>query len=84
MSVHQAKSPQTLREGPDNNVHTAKVYIDSTASDGCQQKVFDNQTWRMTRSNQPCDTMAQDSTGAPVPSGTMHRLDAISKSFQGK
>jgi hypothetical protein len=38
----------------------------------------------MTRSQQACDTTARDSNGVPIPLGTIHRLDAISKAFSGK
>ena len=70
--------------GPDNNLRTARVTIDSVDGNGCQQQVLDNQTWRMTRTQQPCDPTARDSNGVPIPLGTIHRLGAISKSFSGK
>jgi hypothetical protein len=69
---------------PGNNFGSVKVMIDSADGNGCRQQVFDNQTWHMTRSQEPCDTMSRDSNGVPVPSGTIHRLDAVSKSFSGK
>jgi hypothetical protein len=50
---------------------------------GCSQQVFDNQTGRMRQSQLPCEAIAYDSNGAPVPVGTIHRLDAIRKSFSG-
>ena len=84
MSTHLTKSSQAVIEGPDNNLGSAKVTIDSADGNGCRQQVFDNQTWRMTRTQQPCDSTARDSNGAPIPLGTIHRLDAISKSFSGK
>jgi hypothetical protein len=53
-------------------------------SGDADNKFFNNQTGRMTRSQQPCDMTTRDSNGVPVPQGTIHRLDAISKSFSGK
>jgi hypothetical protein len=79
-----ASPSQTASVTPGNGFDSAKVMIDSADGNGCWQRAFDNQTWRMTRSQQPCDTTARDSNGIPVPSGTIHRLDAISKSFAGK
>jgi hypothetical protein len=79
-AVHSSKHPQLSTASPDSDLRTAKI---TNASDGkeCWQQVFDNQTGRMTRSQQPCETTAYDSNGAPIPLGTIHRLDAISKSF---
>jgi hypothetical protein len=84
MSTHLTNLSQTASEAPDNNLGFAKVTIDSTDGSGCRQQVFDNQTGRMTRSQLPCDTTARDSDGVPIPLGTIHRLDAISKLFSGK
>jgi hypothetical protein len=67
---------------PDGDVRTAKITNDSDGK-GCWQQIFDNQTGRMVRTPQPCEATVYDSKGAPVPVGTIHRLDAISKSFPG-
>ena len=64
-----------------NENRSAKVLIDS-GNGGCRQESFDNQTWRLTRSQQPCELADHDINGNPVPSGTIHRLDAISKAFK--
>jgi hypothetical protein len=79
---HASKPPQAAAALPDNDLRTAKI---TRSSDGaeCWQTIFDNQTGRMTRSRQPCETTTYDGNGAPVPVGTIHRLDAISKSFSG-
>ena len=63
----------------DNDVRTARITRDENGT--CAQQVFDNQTGRMMRSSQPCEATTYDSNGMPVPVGTIHRLDAISKSF---
>jgi hypothetical protein len=67
---------------PDLDFRTAKVMNDS--GDGCRETVLDNQTWRMSGSKQPCDPVMRDANGVPIPVGTIHRLDAIGKSFSGK
>jgi hypothetical protein len=64
----------------DNKPRTAKVTNEADGK-GCSQQIFDNQTGRMIRSQQPCEAPAYDGNGVPVPVGTIHRLDAISRSF---
>jgi hypothetical protein len=83
-STHLTTSSQTPSWAPDNKLGSAKVTIDSADGGGCRQQAFDNQTGRMTQSQQPCDTTARDSNGVLIPLGTIHRPDAISKTFSGK
>jgi hypothetical protein len=79
----QASNPLvTAPGGPDGDVRTAKITRTSDGN-GCSQEIFDNQTGRVNRSQQPCEATVYDSHGAPVPVGTIHRLEAISKSFAG-
>ena len=42
-----------------NENRSAKVFIDS-GNGGCRQESFDNQTWRLTRSQQPCELTDRD------------------------
>jgi hypothetical protein len=81
-AMQASNSPATAQGGPDGDLRTAKI---TKASDGngCSQEIFDNQTGRMNRLQQPCEATVYDSHGAPVPVGTIHRLEAISKSFAG-
>jgi hypothetical protein len=67
---------------PENELRTARITTNSDGN-GCWQKVFDNQTGRVLQSRKPCEAAAYDINGVPVPIGTIHRLDAISKSFSG-
>jgi len=70
--------------GPsDEELRTARITRDLDGK-GCAQQAFDNQTGRMTSSPQPCQTTVYDANGVPVPVGTIHRLDSISKSFPGR
>jgi len=77
-----SRAPQVALATPDSEIQTAKITKDFGGK-GCSQEAFDNRTGRMTRSPQPCDATTYDSSGMPVPVGTIHRLDAISKSFSG-
>jgi hypothetical protein len=67
----------------DNDLRTARITRDLDGG-GCAQQAFDNQTGRMTSAPQPCQTTVYDGNGVPVPLGTIHRLDSISKSFPGR
>jgi hypothetical protein len=78
-SVIATNSPPVITT-PENDLRTARITTNSDGN-GCWQKVFDNQTGRMLRSQKPCEAAAYDINGAPAPLGTIHRLDAISKSF---
>ena len=50
---------------------------------GCRQKSFDNQTGKISDQPSPChDEVVLDARGVPVPVGTAHTLNAISKSFK--
>jgi len=55
------------------------------AEDGdCVLMKFDNDSGRTIDHVKHCDnTAVRDAQGVPVPTGTVHRLDAISKSFLG-
>ncbi|HEY6257696.1 MAG TPA: hypothetical protein VIY51_18090 [Xanthobacteraceae bacterium] len=79
----RSNSPRPRAGMPDNELRTARITRDLDGK-GCSQQVFDNQTGRMTTSPQPCEATVYDSNGMPVPIGTIHRLDAISKSFTNK
>jgi hypothetical protein len=83
MSGHSSRAPQVALAAPDGDLHTTKITKDLGGKE-CAQDIFDNQTGRMTRSTRPCDATAYDSNGAPIPLGTIHRLDAINKSFSGR
>jgi hypothetical protein len=67
---------------PENELRTARITTNSDGN-GCRQKVFDNQTGRVLQQQKPCEAAAYDINGVPAPLGTIHRLDAISKSFSG-
>jgi hypothetical protein len=50
---------------------------------GCQQKSFNNQTGQISDQTSPChDDVTLDAKGLPVPTGTVHTLNSISKSFR--
>jgi hypothetical protein len=81
-SAQSTKLSQATGPAPGAEAHAAKI-TNALGSD-CFQQEFDNRTGRMTRLQEPCETIARDSNGAPIPVGTIHRLDAISKGFSGR
>ena len=78
-SVIATNSPPAAATA-ENELRSAKITTNSDGN-GCWQKVFDNQTGRVLQSRKPCEAAAYDINGVPAPIGTIHRLDAISKSF---
>jgi hypothetical protein len=62
---------------------TGKIVLQANP-DQCAQMKFDNANGRFTEGLKPCDNQIQfDEHGRPIPIGTIHRLDAISRSFFG-
>jgi hypothetical protein len=54
-----------------------------SSSSGCQQKSFDNRTGQIFDLPSSCrNDVALDANGVPIPAGTIHTLNSISKSFQ--
>jgi hypothetical protein len=50
---------------------------------GCQERSFDNHTGQISNQASPCHgDVVLDARGMPVPSGTIHTLNSISKSFK--
>jgi hypothetical protein len=63
----------------DPQIGTLTVQTDENK---CELMKFDNETGRTIENTARCrNDVTMDAHGAPVPVGTVHRLDAISKSF---
>jgi hypothetical protein len=82
-STQSTKLPQAVRMAAGADAHAAKITNDLNDS-GCFQQEFDNKTGRIIRLQEPCETVARDNNGVPIPVGTIHRLDAVSKAFSGR
>lgn len=82
LTIQSFESPETASTSRDGDLRTAKI-TNNSGDGGCWQQSFDNQTGRMTRSQKPCENTVYESSEAPIPVGTIHRLDAISRSFPG-
>lgn len=63
---------------------TGKIVL-QTNPDQCAEMKFDNANGRFVDGLKPCDNQIEfDEHGRPIPMGTIHRLDAISRSFFGR
>ena len=66
-----------------DELRTGKIVLQINP-DQCEQMKFDNSSGRFTESFTPCENRIRfDEHGKPIPLGTIHRLDAISRSFSG-
>jgi hypothetical protein len=79
-------SSQASAEGETQSANSESarigVIVLQTDEDRCERMKFDNDTGRTIENFKSCDnTVILDSHGVPVPLGTLHRLDAISRSF---
>ena len=60
----------------------ATIVLHSSTS-GCQQRAFNNQTGQISEQTSPChNDVVLDAKGMPIPTGTIHTLNSISKSFK--
>lgn len=81
-------SPGLFSDGSSATVAAAVQETSSTGTVGesdigvCRRLTFDDKG-QVIQDAVPCDGSIRDSRGRPVPIGTIHRLDAISKSFAG-
>jgi hypothetical protein len=64
-------------------IRTGRIVL-QTDPDQCAQMKFDNADGRLIENLKPCEKdIRLDARGRAMPMGTVHRLDAISKSFFG-
>jgi hypothetical protein len=60
----------------------ATIVLHSSTS-GCQQRSFNNQTGQISDQTSTChNDVVLDAKGMPMPTGTIHTLNSISKSFK--
>jgi hypothetical protein len=79
----RAAEPSALTLDSDAS-RTGKIVL-QTNPDQCEQMKFDNDAGRVIEGLKPCDNkVILDEHGRPLPLGTIHRLDAISRSFFGR
>jgi len=67
-----------------DDLRTVRITRDTMDGRGCRQQTFDNETWRVVGSKQPCEAVPRDSDGPQAPVSGINRLGAINKSFSGQ
>lgn len=77
----RASSERDLASTISEATHTGTIIVQEPR-ERCKQMKFDNDSGRPIGQFKPCDTAdILDANGVPMPTGTIRRLDAISKSF---
>ena len=72
---------EMARSGAD--IQSVGTIVLPSGANGCQHRTFDNRTGQISQSASPCQSaVAVDANGVPIPLGTVHTLNAISKSFK--
>ena len=80
----QQVSEQSAPTHDSEESRTGKIVL-QTDPDQCEQMKFDNTSGKLIERFKPCDNrICFDEQGRPIPMGTIHRLDAISRSFLGR
>jgi hypothetical protein len=81
--LYQAASNEQTQVGKSNDSGLGSVVME-TNNQQCELLKFDNYTGRTVEDSKHCqNAVVLDAKGLPVPLGTVHRLDSISKSFLG-
>jgi len=61
----------------------AATIVLHSSTGGCQQRSFNNQTGQISDQTSSChNDVVLDAKGMPMPTGTIHTLNSISKSFK--
>ena len=71
---------QSVSQSPGDQTHTGKIILHMAAGE-CRQMRFDNSSGRFDADLACDEKIILDKHGVPIPLGTQHRIDAISKSF---
>jgi hypothetical protein len=83
IEFESAPSPVVQNSPSPTAPNTVGTIIVHSAANGCQHRRFDNQTGLMSDATTQCQPdVTLDAKGVPIPMGTVHTLNAISKSFK--
>ncbi len=80
--LHFGTPVERLHQVNPKEIRTATI-ARQTGDKQCALAEFDNDTGQITDARGCKNTTVLDGRGMPVPMGTVHRLDSISKSFLG-
>ncbi len=77
-----ADRPTPARDADESRI--GKIVVQTNPGQ-CVEMKFDNTDGRFVDGLKPCDNQIKfDQHGQPIPTGTIHRLDSISRSFFGR
>ena len=83
MVLIPAPPPTAEKVASRSEPKSAGTIVLHSGSSGCQERSFDNKTGQISEQSSPCNGgVVLDAKGMPVPAGTIHTLNSISKSFK--
>jgi hypothetical protein len=85
ISIEIGVAPSKVVENSASSAETNSVgnIVLHPGTTGCQSMTFNNQTGQVSEAPTPCrDGIVLDAKGVPIPMGTVHTLNSISKSFK--
>jgi hypothetical protein len=78
-----APAPVVENGAPHADPSSVATIVLHSSTSGCQQRSFNNQTGQISDQTSPChNDVVLDAKGLPMPTGTIHTLNSISKSFK--
>jgi hypothetical protein len=78
-----APAPVVENGASRSDPNSVATIVMRSGTNGCQQKSFNNQTGQISDQTSPCpNDVVLDAKGVPIPTGTIHTLNSISKSFK--
>jgi len=77
-----APAPVAVNAASHADPNSVGTIVLHSSTSGCQQRSFNNQTGQISDQTSPCRNDVVDAKGTPMPTGTIHTLNSISKSFK--
>jgi hypothetical protein len=83
IGLSRAPAPVVENGAPQADQNSVATIVLHSSTSRCQQKSFDNRTGQISDQTSPCtNEVVLDANGMPIPAGTIHTLNSISKSFK--
>jgi hypothetical protein len=83
LAIGFSTAPAPVVENAASDPNAVATIVMHSSTSGCQQRSFNNQTGQISEQTSSChNDVVLDAKGMPVPTGTIHTLNSISKSFK--
>jgi hypothetical protein len=84
LAIGFSTAPAPVENGASHaDPNGAATIVLHSSTGGCQQRSFNNQTGQISDQTSSChNDVVLDAKGMPMPTGTIHTLNSISKSFK--